>query len=168
MLFDYPVVGFSGSRHLSGIDLDMLSYAVECVPSSARVFAGCAMGVDSYFRSAFYGRVEIFHAVSPARGLLVARSVRFVRSLLSNGGCLVSFPSHACPVSVAPSTSSSRCFCGSGSGSWASLAFAVGLGVPCFVCLPVGVPAPAWLVSASASESCGFYIVPGSRQLALL
>jgi len=170
-MFHYPVVGFSGSRHLAPIDKELLAYASCCVPSSSRIHVGDAPGVDRYFRDSFEDkRVTIFQSNGFAKSQLVARSIRFVKSLRDSGGCLVSFPSCPCPSQVVASSRSSVCFCGSGSGSWASLAFAVGLGLPCFVALPYGVDCPPWLAySSSYSESSGFIVIaPPCRQLSIL
>ena len=147
---DFPCVGFSGSRSLSGVSRAALSVAASSVSPSASVCVGCAGGVDEFFRSQF-PRARVFRASSfgVGRGAFARRSVAVVSAVVSAGGCWVSFPSSACPVGLVPSASSSRCFSGGGSGSWASLAFALGSGGACFVCLPAGVSVPAgWGLSS--------------------
>ena len=147
---DFSCVGFSGSRSLAGVSRAALSVAASSVSPSASVLVGCAGGVDEFFRSQFpCARVFSASSFGIGRGAFARRSVAVVSAVASTGGCWVSFPSSACPAGLVPSASSSRCFSGSGSGSWASLAFALGSGVPCFVCLPAGVPAPAgWGLSS--------------------
>ena len=157
-------VGFSGSR---SVVPSCFPAVVAAVPTGASVFVGCARGVDSAARVAFPGaRVFAASSFGVGRGSFAARSVAFVRALLSAGGLLLSFPSSACPVGLVPSASSSRCFCGAGSGSWASLAFAVGLGVPCLVFSPAGVPA-SWGLSSLGSGWFSFVPAPVPVQLSL-
>ncbi|MBW4523471.1 MAG: hypothetical protein KME16_28020 [Scytolyngbya sp. HA4215-MV1] len=144
-LSSFSVVGFSGSRR--GCSAAALSAAFSRVASGASVFVGCASGVDAVVRCRFGSRCRVFSASSRSRGGLAARSAGLVRAVAAAGGCWVSFPSCACPAGLVPSPVSGRCFCGFGSGSWASLAFAVGLGVPCLVFSPWGVPA-GWGFSA--------------------
>lgn len=144
-LSSFSVVGFSGSRR--GARAAALSAAFSRVAPGAAVFVGCASGVDLAVRSRFGARCRVFSAVSRSRGGLAARSAGLVRAVAAAGGCWVSFPGAACPAGLVPSPVSGRCFCGLGSGSWASLAFAVGLGVPCLVFSPWGVPA-GWGFSA--------------------
>jgi hypothetical protein len=128
-----PVVGFSGSR--SSVP-SVLSLCCAAVPSSSSVLVGCAAGVDRAVRLAFPGAV-VFSVQFSGRGAFAARSSAFVRSLSARGGVLFSFPSGACPVGLVPSSSWRSA---GGSGSWGSLALAVGLGLPCFVFSPAGVP----------------------------
>lgn len=135
------LVGFSGSR--SAVPAVLSSVLCLRSRSTGLSFVGCASGVDSSVRRGLSGcAVQVFSVSSfgAGRGAFAARSVAFVRGLSASGGVLVSFPSAACPVGLSPSASSSSAFCGLGSGSWASLAFAVGVGVPCFVFSPFGVP----------------------------
>jgi len=140
----FSCVGFSGSRSLSDVSRSALAAAASSVSPSASVVVGCAGGVDEFFRSKF-PRASVFRASSfgVGRSSFARRSVAVVSAVRSAGGCWVSFPSSSCPAGLVPSSLSSRCFSGGGSGSWASLAFALGCGVPCFVCLPSGVSAPA-------------------------
>lgn len=131
-----PLIGFSGSRSSVPAVCGSVASLVSCP-----VFIGCAAGVDSFFRGVFpAARVFSVASFGSGRGAFAARSVALVRAVASGGGVFVSFPSSPCPVGLLPSASSSRAFCGFGSGSWASLAFAVGLGVPCWVFAPFGVP----------------------------
>ena len=143
-----PIVGFSGSRSVAPASLSACLSVLAS--SSLSVFVGCAPGVDAAVRASVApSRLRVFSVASFAgprgvsRGTFAARSVAFVRALGGGGAPLFSFPSGACPVGVAPSSSSSCCFCGAGSGSWASLAFAAGCGVPCFVALPSGLAVPS-------------------------
>jgi hypothetical protein len=126
-------VGFSGSR--SSVP-PVLPLCCAAVPSSSVVLVGCAAGVDRAVRGAFPGAV-VFSVEFSGRGAFAARSSAFVRSLVSRGGVLFSFPSGACPAGLSPSSSWRSA---GGSGSWGSLALAIGLGVPCFVFSPAGVP----------------------------
>lgn len=158
------VVGFSGSRSVVPV---VFPAVVAAVAPGASVLVGCARGVDAAARAAFPGaRVFSVSSFGSGRGAFAARSVAFVRALSSAGGVLLSFPSSACPVGLVPSASSSRCFCGAGSGSWASLAFAVGLGVPCVVFAPFGVPA-GWGFSSCGGGWFSFVPVPAPVQLSL-
>lgn len=132
-----PAVGFSGSRSFAPAAVGL---AVSVLPVGVPVLVGCAGGVDAHVRS-LCPSASVFRVPGAGRGAFAARSVAFVRAVAGAGGVLLSFPSGPCPVGLLPSSVSSRAFCGSGSGSWASLALAVGLGVPCFVYAPAGVPA---------------------------
>ena len=142
----FSAFGFSGSR--SGVSASVLSSVVGLVPSSSQVFIGCARGVDAFFRAAFPS-AEVFRASSfgRGRGSFAARSVAVVRAVSERGGLWVSFPASPCPAGLLPSASSSKAFCGTKSGTWGSLALALGLGVPCLVFSPAGVPA-GWGLSA--------------------
>jgi hypothetical protein len=126
-------VGFSGSR---SVVPPVLSSCCAAVPSSSVVLVGCAGGVDAAVRRAFPSAV-VFSVGFSGRGAFAARSSAFVRSLQARGGVLFSFPSGACPAGLLPSSSWRSA---GGSGSWGSLALAIGLGVPCFVFCPAGVP----------------------------
>ncbi|WP_338431930.1 hypothetical protein [Synechococcus elongatus] len=141
-LSSFSVVGFSGSRSPSPASLAAVGVALSRVSSSAAVLVGCAAGVDQAVRQSC-PRAVVFSAAQfgSGRGSFAARSVAFVRSLASSGGCLVSFPSGACPGLVQPSARPAACFCGGGSGSWASAALAVGLGVPVLL---FAAAVPAW------------------------
>jgi hypothetical protein len=153
-------VGFSGSRSVVS---PALAPACAGVPSGVPVLVGCAAGVDQAVRAVFPS-ARLFSVAGGGRGAFAARSVAFVRALAGAGGVLLSFPSGPCPAGLLPSSSSARAFCGSGSGSWASLAFAVGVGLPCFVFAPFGVP-PAW---GFVALGCGWWSVPlGPVQLPL-
>ena len=145
VLSRFSFFGFSGSRSV----VSPSASAVACLLRRFRPLSGvvgCASGVDEFFRSAFPSlRVVSASSFGRGRGSFAARSVAVVGSVASAGGLWVSFPSSACPSGLVPSGVSSRCFCGLGSGSWASVAFACGLGVPCLLFLPAGVPFPvAW------------------------
>lgn len=136
-------VGFSGSRLAVSHPL-VLASALSLVPVSARVFVGCAHGLDSAVRSYFPHSV-VYRASSfgSGRGSFARRSIALVSALAAQASpVFVSFPQVSCPAGLLPSSSSSACFCGLGSGSWASLAFAVGCGVPCFLWLPLLVSPP--------------------------
>ena len=137
----FAVVGFSGSRSLSGAAfLRCRALAGAVVAAGASVSTGCASGADLAARLGAGSSVSIFRAASQARWDLVARSVRFVSAVAAvPGSCLVSFPCAACPSGFLPSRRWLSC----GSGSWSGLSLAVGLGVPCFVFLPRGVRPPA-------------------------
>ncbi|WP_126148331.1 hypothetical protein [Synechococcus elongatus] len=142
LLSSFSVVGFSGSRAPSPASLSAVAVALSRLSPSAAVLVGCAAGVDQAVRQSC-PRASVFSAsqFGSGRGSFAARSVAFVRSLAAASGCLVSFPSGACPVAVVPSARPASCFCGSGSGSWASAAFAVGLGVPVLL---FASAVPAW------------------------
>ena len=135
----FSAFGFSGSR--SGVPVSSLSPVVGLVPSGSFVFTGCARGVDAFFRAAFPG-ASVFSAAAfgRGRGAFAARSVACVRAVASAGGLWVSFPASPCPAGLLPSAASSRCFGGFAAGTWSSLALALGLGVPCLVFSPCGVP----------------------------
>jgi len=140
VLSGFSIVGFSGSRSLSGAAfLRCRALAGAVSRSGASVLTGCASGADLAARLGAGSSVTVFRAVSRARWDLIARSVRFVSALsAAPGSCLVSFPGVVCPVGVSPSGSWVSC----GSGSWSGLSLAAGLGVPCFVFLPRGVRPP--------------------------
>jgi hypothetical protein len=167
-LSPFPLVGFSGSRSPSPASLAAVSAVAAVV--SVPVAVGCARGVDECVRGLFPS-ASVFAVASgrwgSGRGAFAGRSVAFVRALAAGGGVLLSFPSAACPSGLLPSASSGACFSGRGSGSWASLAFALGLGLPCAVFLPAGVPCPVgWgLVPVGA----GWFVpaAPSSSQLSL-
>lgn len=166
------VVGFSGSRALSGASVAACRLACSLVPSGCSVSVGCARGADAVARSFFPG-ASVFSVGSGLRGLgrgaFAARSVACVRSVSSAGssGLWVSFPAGACPVGLAPSSVSSRCFSGLGSGSWASLAFAVGLGVPSLLFLPSGSPPSGWGFAPVSGSPGWFFCGPSGSQLSL-
>lgn len=133
-------VGFSGGRSLSGSSLSAAVWlAGSCSVSSG--FVGCAAGADAVFRAAFPGLRVVSVVAGSGRSGFARRSISVVIGVSRSGsGLWVSFPSGPCPVGLVPSSSSSRAFCGSGSGSWASLSLAAGLGIPCLVFAPFGVP----------------------------
>lgn len=162
-LSSFPILGFSGSR--SVVPPVLTPVVSAAVRSGLPVWVGCAAGVDFAVRSGVgSGALRVF---SVGAGGCAARSVRFVRALAGAEGVLFSFPSSACPAGLLPSASSSRAFCGAGSGSWASLALAIGLGVPCFVWLPVGVSAPVgWGLVGVGGEWLA--VGAGAAQLSLL
>lgn len=146
-----PVVGVSGARAPSPASLSVCRWALGQLAPSTAVVTGCASGVDACAR-AVCPSARIVHA-SAFGGVPAARSVAVVRAVAvaaGPGGALwLAFPAGPCPSgrvrgrALVPSRSASACFAGYGSGTWASLALAVGLGVPCLVFLPAGVPAPA-------------------------
>lgn len=139
-------VGFSGSRHAHLVPSVALS-VMHAVPVSARVFVGCAHGLDSAARSFFpHALVYRVSSFGSGRGAYARRSIALVSGLASQPSpVFISFPGVACPVGLVPSASPSACFSGLGSGSWASLALAVGLGLPCFFYLPPSiVPPVSW------------------------
>lgn len=137
------VVGFCGSRSLSGVWFDLAGRVASSFASSgASVVVGCALGCDLAVRSAVPS-ASVFSLAFRGRGAFASRSSAVVRA--SSSG-LVGFVSSPCPVGLLPSPSASRCFSGFGSGSWASLAFAVGLGRPVvvFCCSSVPFALPSW------------------------
>lgn len=167
------VVGFSGARCSDELALPF-SEVARWVPSGARIFVGCASGIDGFARLQFGSRCRVFRVSSGewgvGRGAFAGRSVAFVRALSVASGVLVSLPApgSAPAAGLFPSSSSSRCFSGGGSGSWASLAFAVGSGVPCLVWLgsspaPVGwglepvIGCPGWFSSAPAAVQLSLF-----------
>lgn len=168
MFAGFSLVGFSGSRALSGARFRACrALAAAASAAGAEVVTGCAAGADRAARQGA-GVAHVFR-VSSGRwgagpGAFAGRSAHFVRWVAAGGGCLVSFPAGPCPVGLVPSASSSRCWAGFGSGSWASLAFAVGLGVPVFVFLPVGVFPPAawgvWVRLVAGPLSGSWVLVP--------
>ncbi|MEP0546406.1 MAG: hypothetical protein ABJF88_05700 [Rhodothermales bacterium] len=152
LLASAPAVGFSGSRSASPVCLAACRAVLPLVGGAVHV--GCAPGLDAAVRSAcpsasVLSAVSFGGAGGFGRGAFAARSVALVRAVAAAGqgavppSVWVSFPGCACPAGLAPCPSPSRCFSGLGSGSWASLAFAAGLGLPCLVFVPPGVPAPA-------------------------
>ena len=145
LVFSFPAVGFSGSRHFSSsASVAALAFLPSVSGFSGSVGVGCACGVDSLVRSAFPA-AQVFRVQPPiSRRAFALRSARLVRWVAASSGLLVVFPSTACPAGVVPSGS----FRGFGSGSWGSAAFAVGLGVPVLLFVP------ASLTSAS-SVQCG-------------
>ncbi|WP_338438720.1 hypothetical protein [Synechococcus elongatus] len=88
-LSSFSVVGFSGSRSPSPAALAAVGVALSRVSSSAAVLVGCAAGVDQAVRQS-RSRAVVFSAAQfgSGRGSFAARSVAFVRSLASSGGCL--------------------------------------------------------------------------------
>lgn len=155
------VVGFSGSRRPAGaVPSTALFSAIACVPKSAKVVVGCATGVDAVVRLAC-PHAQVFAVASgqfgQGKSAFVHRSIACVQAVAAAGrsGLWVSFPASACPAGLLPSPSNSRCFSGFRSGSWASLALALGLGVPCLVFSPCGVPA-GWGLSPVPSCTSWF------------
>jgi hypothetical protein len=131
------VVGFSGSR--SSVP-PALAGALRLVNAeSTPVYVGDCAGVDYAVLQAIPW-ATVFSAGGVSRGVMAARSIRFVKALAARSGVLLVFPSSNCPDAVIPSANPSRCFCGAGSGSWATAAYAVGLGVRVFIYSPTGVP----------------------------
>ncbi|MEG4420818.1 hypothetical protein QUA70_19825 [Microcoleus sp. LAD1_D5] len=153
----FPAFGFSGSR--SSVPSVCAGVAAR-VPLGARVFVGCAAGVDAFFRGAFPGAV-VCSVSFVGRGAFAARSSACVRAVQSAGGLWVSFPSGPCPAGVVPSR---RWRSSAGSGSWGSLALAVGLGVPVLVFAPFGVPS-GWGFSPLGS---GWFCLLPPAQLSLV
>jgi hypothetical protein len=167
----FSTFGFSGSRR--GVSLSVLAEVAAAVPAGSRVLVGCAKGVDQYFRERFPA-AEVFSVASgqwgAGRGAFAARSAACVRAVSAAGGLWVSFPASPCPAGLLPSSSQSRCFGGFGAGSWSSLALALGLGVPCLVFSPSGVPR-GWGLSpvtgCSGWFGCPIALGRGAEQLAL-
>jgi hypothetical protein len=123
----FPLVGFSGSRHVASVGYLGCQAFLSSVPSySGSVAVGCARGVDHLVRQQFPA-AQVFRVQPPiSRVSFARRSARLVHHIAQQGGLLVVFPSTSCPSKVAPSST----FAGHGSGSWGSAALAVGLGVP--------------------------------------
>jgi hypothetical protein len=153
LVFSYPALAFSGSRHASSAAAASAAAFLPSVSSfSGSVGVGCAKGVDSLVRSAFPS-AQVFSVSSflvggrVSRASFALRSSALVHWVAASGGLLVVFPSTACPAGVAPSAS----FRGCGSGSWGSAALAVGLGVPVLLFVPASLgsvfPAPSVLAS---------------------
>jgi hypothetical protein len=160
----FSTFGFSGSRQ--GSDRLALEQAAAAVPPGSQVLVGCARGVDTYFRKRFPA-AEVFSVASgrwgQGRGAYAARSTACVRAVKAAGGLWVSFPASPCPAGLLPSSSSSRAFGRFSAGTWSSLSLALGLGVPCLVFSPCGVPrgwglspvsgCPGWFGCAVAGGS---------------
>jgi hypothetical protein len=109
-------------------------------PWSGVLAVGCAAGVDAIGRAGFApARQRVFRAAGSQGWQLAQRSAALVQALAGGGGCLVSFPSGACPAGLAPCPAWRSA---GGSGSWGSLCLALGLGVPVFLFAPGGVAAP--------------------------
>lgn len=141
-----PAVAFCGSRRVAP-PASVLGAVAGRVAAGAPVLVGCVGGLCAAVRSRFpFARVFAASAFGSGPSAFARRSVALVRAAAGAGAVWLSFPAAACPPGLVPSRVSGRCFSGSGSGSWASLCFAVGLGVPAFVWLPAGCPAPSWLV----------------------
>ena len=141
-----PAVAFCGSRRVAP-PAPLLAAVAGAVPAGVPVLVGCVGGLCAAVRSRFpFARVFAASAFGSGASAFARRSVALVRAAAAAGAVWLSFPAAACPPGLVPSSVSRRCFSGSGSGSWASLCFAVGLGVPAFVWLPPGCPAPSWLV----------------------
>ena len=159
LVFSYPALAFSGSRHASSAAAASAAAFLPLVSGfSGSVGVGCARGVDSLVRSAFPS-AQVFSVSSflvggrVSRASFALRSSALVHWVVSAGGLLVVFPSTACPAGVAPSAS----FRGCGSGSWGSAALAVGLGVPVLLFVPasLGSVFPALSVLASRFRLLG-------------
>ena len=151
LVFSFPALGFSGSRHSSSsASASAAAFLLSVASFSGSVGVGCASGVDSLVRSAF-GSALVFSVSSflvggrVSRASFALRSSALVSWCASSSGLLVVFPSSACPAGVVPSAS----FRGFGSGSWGSAALAVGLGVPVLLFVPASLgsvfPAPSVL-----------------------
>lgn len=164
------LVGFSGSRSLSGAYAGQVSGVVASVAASGRgVAVGCAPGLDALVRQAC-SSAQVWSVSSglfgAGRSAFARRSAALVAAVAASGagaGLLV-FPAAPCPFGLLPSPSSSACFCGLGSGSWASAAFAAGLGLPVVV-FPCGfsaLPASwgAWSVAGAGCWLAGFRLSP--------
>jgi hypothetical protein len=168
LFFSLDIVGFSGSRHLSGAGLAALDLLFPLVPSGCHVVVGCASGADLAVRSAFAsgGRLCVFAVESgrwgSGRSAFARRSAAVVAAVPA-GGLLVVVPSGAAPAGVVPS----RSFSGCGSGSWGSAALALGTGRRVLLWLPTGAVPPAWS-SVSWSSVGGWWLgVSSSGQLSL-
>lgn len=158
---NFAVVGFSGSRSLSGAGLIALTDLFPLITSATRVSVGCANGADAAIRKAFEkppkrvpwsgfpvadssNQLTIFRVSSGkygvGKGAFVRRSIAIVESI-PVGGLLVVVPgTNTPPAIVAPSQS----FRGGGSGSWGSAAFALGTGRQVLLWLPSGTKPPTW------------------------
>lgn len=167
LVFSYPALAFSGSRHASSAAAASAAAFLPFVSGfSSPVGVGCAKGVDSLVRAQF-SSAQVFSVSSFLVGGRVSRASFALRSAAlvhwvasaglstgaSAGGLLVVFPSTVCPAGVAPSAS----FRGCGSGSWGSAALAVGLGVPVLLFVPaaLGVSFPASPALASKFRLLG-------------
>jgi hypothetical protein len=175
-----PVVGFSGSRSLSGSFAPLVRRVVAAVVAAGLpVAVGCAAGADRLVRAAAPG-ARVFSVSSgvwgAGRGAFAARSVALVRAVAAAGpgSSFVGFVAGACPAGLVPSAAPGACFCGLGSGSWASLALAAGLGLPVVVfwCAPGPVALPAswgaWSLLGSGPSAGGWALVPAAPVAAQL
>jgi hypothetical protein len=151
LVFSFPALAFSGSRHCSSSASSSAAAFLPSVASfSGSVGVGCAKGVDSLVRSQFSAAL-VFRVQPPiSRKAFALRSSRLVQWVAASSGLLVVFPSSACPVGVVPSAS----FRGFGSGSWGSAALAVGLGVPVLLFVPASLGS-----SFPASQSFRFSLL---------
>lgn len=127
---NYNVIGFSGSRSVVPSAL----YSVLHKITNQKILVGDAKGVDKAVRS-YLPQAEVIKIRFQGKGAYAERSIRFVKAIAKNNGCLVSFPDKDCPSGLVPSEKSSKCFCNKGSGTYATLAYAIGLNIPCFVYL---------------------------------
>jgi hypothetical protein len=148
LIAKYFIVGISGSRQPSPRSVVACRLVTWAVSPRARVFVGCARGIDSIPRTLIPGSgLNIFsaHHYGKGRSSFAARSCAMIRSLVANKGLLCSFPDTTCPKGLEPSWASAHAFSGRGSGSWASLSFAIGLELPCLIYLPEQIsPPPSW------------------------
>ena len=158
LVSNFPLVGFSGSRHPNSPAALACRQFVPLLGSyQGSVVVGCARGVDSLVRQQF-PLAQVFKVQPPInRGAFAKRSARMVHHVAASSGLLVVFPSTACPQKVVPSTS----FGGFGSGSWGSAALAIGLGVPVLLFVPSSsvLPAPSAAVPAGRQVACHFQLL---------
>jgi hypothetical protein len=127
---DYQVIGFSGSRLVVPSALYQLLDKI----TDQQIIVGDCRGVDQAVRD-YLKHCQVICTTFKGKGATAERSIRFVKEIASNRGCLVSFPSSDVPKALTPTEKSNKAFCGTGSGTWATLAYAVGLNLPCFVYL---------------------------------
>ncbi len=167
------MVGFSGSRHLTGAHFATVKQVAAAVAAAGHpVAVGCAAGADLAVRSAVPGAQVFAVAAQASRQAFAVRSVQLVQAVAaSSSPALVAFPVQPCPSGLVPSKQSGKCFSGRGSGTWASVALAVGLGVPVFVFWSgMGVPVlPSWgaWVPVSSGAFAGAYQLQAGHQQSL-
>lgn len=127
---NYRTLGFSGSRSI----VPLIIYDLFPKITNQKILVGDAWGVDKAVRD-YFPNAEVLRIKFKGKGAYAERSIRFVKAIANNNGCLISFPDKDCPVGLVPSDKSYKCFCNKGSGTYATLAYAVGLNIPCFVFL---------------------------------
>ena len=99
----FPRVAFSGSRLCGSPAVASCSSFLRFVGvGSSSVGVGCARGVDALVRASFPSALVFSVVAGSGRGGFASRSARLVRWSLAGGGCVVAFPSGACPAGVVP------------------------------------------------------------------